>query len=61
VKQEEHLMKKINEGREEAVVKKEGKSIKKLKKDIVDNLKKEARKTSLKRQDWDSFIKSIQC
>lgn len=55
------LIKKINEAREKSVVKKEGKSIKEAKKGIVDKLKKEARKTSLKRQDWESFVKSIQC
>lgn len=55
------LIKKVIDAREQQAVKKGGKSIKQQKTEVVEKLKKEARKTSLKRQDWDSFIRSIQC
>lgn len=55
------LIQKANKRREEAIVKKSGKSIKSTEKEQIIKLKKSARKTSLKRQDWESFVKSIQC
>lgn len=52
---------KIQKMREKIAEKKIGKNIEKAKSEIINNLKKESRKTYLKREDWQSFVSSIQC
>ena len=55
------IMSDVKRGREEAFEKKTGKSVAKATQEEVSNMKKEIKKNASKRQDWDSFIKEIQC
>lgn len=55
-------MQDVIKSREEALKRRnKGKDISKLKKEAVDGIKKEIKKASPKKEDWQSFIKSIQC
>ena len=55
------IMTDVKKAREEAFEKKTGKSAAKATQEEVTSMKQHIRKNASKRQDWDSFIKEIQC
>lgn len=56
------VMQDVIKSREEAAMKKyKGKDMKEVKQKVVDDIKSEIKKAAPKKQDWQSFIKSIEC